>query len=1112
MNPRYLLFSLLTLFLFPVYVNAQISKPGTPPSFEMPMLKQSVPVEQMVAVDTQRLLQEDQIFDSIKDIPWRFGENIPVDLNPVNSGAWDVMPNDDRIWRLGISSPGAYTINLTFDQYRLPPGAELYVYNADRSMVLGAFTDYNNQQDGYFATTLVQGDRIFIEYYEPANVAFPGELNLELVTHAYRDPMAFAKAFGHAGSCNLNVACPEAEGWDNQINSTVMLVSGSNGFCSGAMINNTSNDGTPYLLSANHCYANPGTIIVWFNWQSTTCSNPPTSPPHDTMTGAIQRARNTASDFWLMEMNQPVPEEYNAYFAGWNRAVDAAIATTITGIHHPRGDIKKFSYATAGVQASNYLGNPGSGTSHWRIVWSGGTTTEPASSGSPIFDEQGRILGQLHGGYAACGNTLADWYGRFGVSWTGGGSNATRLSNWLDPLGLNVDAWDGYDPFGEVVENPENFDAQPLEINAVGLSWQQNELQQSVMIAVNTDNQFGNPAGPYSLGQAIAGGGTVLYIGNDESYVHQQLEYSTTYYYKAWSFSSSLRYSEGVTASAQTPDPVVFDFPAPSNLVGVLTPEKVVNLSWEAPVVEGDQPVLSGYAISRNNSQIAIITDPDILSFADSGLAVGTFMYYVTALYQNPEGESVPSNIVEVTIVPEVEQYTLVLNVTGGGTTNPSPGTHEYNDGTQVLLQAQADAHWSFSHWLENGTQVSQQPNFNVVMDQDRQITAVFILDQHTITLGSFPENTGTQSGAGTYSFGQNVVVSTTTPAGWIFQYWKEDGTVVSTNHQYSFNVAGDRLLNAHFTPVMYTVSLTANPSNGGTVSGEGNFAHGSEVTVVATPNQGWDFISWTQNSQVVSTQAEYTFEATGPMDLTANFGIQTFHINAQVQPQGSGTVTGTGTYNYGENANLTAIVYSGWQFMGWEKDGEVISTDNPWNFQVVEDLQLIARMETTERTLVVEIDGQGTTDPAPGTYTINIGEKVLLNATPFDEWIFFKWEINGEEMDTPSMEIEVSGDVTAVAFFLDATSDGLSEFDSGVKVYPVPASGTLYLDIKALNGQLEIALYSLSGQLIRSMEEWVSEKQPHSVSFNLAGINAGVYILKVTDGKQSIHQKVIVQ
>ncbi|MCD4731232.1 MAG: trypsin-like peptidase domain-containing protein, partial [Bacteroidales bacterium] len=423
----------------------QINIGGQPISFILDTaLKSELVFEIMPTVDVESLIAEDKINDQYKDIPWRFGFNIEVDYSMENTGVWDVLPKGDKLWRLGIKSEGAYTINLIFDNYYLPPEAKLFVYNADKSQIIGAFTDFNNQEDRYFATTLISGDAIIIEYYEPHDTEFSGELQLESVTHGYRDAYGYAKAFGSSGSCNNNVICPEAAGWENQISSVCMLVSGGNGFCTGALVNNTNEDGTPYILTADHCYSNPSSWVFWFNWESPTCTNPTSAPPYDALSGAVLRARNSASDFCLVEINSVPPTGYSVYYAGWNR--QDATDNSAVAIHHPSGDIKKISFENDPYSSDYYLGSSGIANSHWKITdWDDGTT-EPGSSGSPLFDPNQRIIGQLHGGYAACGNDLADWYGKFSMSWNYGGSSSNQLVNWLDPSGISGLTQDGYNP------------------------------------------------------------------------------------------------------------------------------------------------------------------------------------------------------------------------------------------------------------------------------------------------------------------------------------------------------------------------------------------------------------------------------------------------------------------------------------------------------------------------------------------------------------------------------------------------------------------------------------------------------------------------------------------
>jgi V8-like Glu-specific endopeptidase len=444
-------------------LSAQISQGGQPLSFKTDNknLTKEIPYETMPEINIAALKAEDTKNDYRGGQPWRFGENIEVDLNNKNSGVWDILSDGTKVWRLGIHSRGAVSINLTFKKYRLPQGAELFIYTADKKELIGAFTEYNNRKDGKFATTLLPGDKIILEYMEPAIADFSGDIQLSQVTHGYRGVYEFSKAFGESGYCNVNVACAEGAQRTDEIRSVAMLVTGGNGFCSGALINNTRFDGKPYFLSADHCYSDPASVVYWFNWQSETCENPSSAPSYNSISGAEDVARNSESDFWLVELSTAPDENFDPFYAGWNRTLASELNETVWGIHHPAGDIKKISWASGGVTESAYYAGTGSGETHWRVgSWDDGTTTEGGSSGSPLFDSNGRIIGQLHGGDAACGNTDPDWYGRLGASWSGAGTSSSRLSDWLDPNDSGIEAIDGFGPYDVIY----TYDAQISDI------------------------------------------------------------------------------------------------------------------------------------------------------------------------------------------------------------------------------------------------------------------------------------------------------------------------------------------------------------------------------------------------------------------------------------------------------------------------------------------------------------------------------------------------------------------------------------------------------------------------------------------------------------------------
>lgn len=424
-------------------VLAQVQQGGSPISFTKTHITDVVPVVQMPAVDVEALLAEDEI-DKANSEPFRFGTDMDVDLGLDNSGKWSDLKGGDRIWRVGIKSTDAYSLNLIFSEFFMPAGASMFVYTADKQMVIGAFTSNNNKEHGQFSTTVLKGDEIVIEYYEPAEVRGEGRLRVSKVIHGYR-PTFFknggnSRDFGDSGGCNNNVACPVSAGWENEINASLMYLLGNNTrICSGAMLNNVQQDGTPYFLSANHCYSSDwATWIFMFNYQSPDCAGTIDGLTNQTVSGSTLRARRSASDFMLFELSVSPPLAYNVYYAGWSN-IDVA-ATSAVGIHHPANDIKKISFEDDPVQSSGYFG---AGNDHWEVTdWDDGTT-EGGSSGSPLFDQDHRVVGQLHGGSAACGNNREDYYGKFSLSWDGGSSSSSRLRDWLDPQNTGTTVLDG---------------------------------------------------------------------------------------------------------------------------------------------------------------------------------------------------------------------------------------------------------------------------------------------------------------------------------------------------------------------------------------------------------------------------------------------------------------------------------------------------------------------------------------------------------------------------------------------------------------------------------------------------------------------------------------------
>ncbi|MCB0783387.1 MAG: trypsin-like peptidase domain-containing protein, partial [Flavobacteriales bacterium] len=440
--------SLLLLAGLPLPVLGQVSFGGTPIGTKADKigLPKSTAV-MMPEVDVETLLAEDAAREAtgIKG-PWRFGYNHSVHLGTDNAGTWDVLPNGDRLWRLSVECPGALSINFVFDLYVVPEGGMVFVYN-EAGEVLGGFTAESNPGHTELGVTQLAGERITIEYQEPADKAGQGHLHINQVTHGYRDVLGQLKGLGDSGSCNNNVACPVSAGWEDPIRSVAIITVQGNGICTGQLINNCSNDGTPYFLTANHCLGGGvGSWVFRFNWESPNCTPTTNGPTGQTVSGAQLLVNSGGSDVALLQLNSTPPSGYGVYYTGWDKS--GTTPSSAVAIHHPSGDVKKISFEDDPLQQGSF-----GGAQCWHVTaWDDGTT-EGGSSGSGLWDPNKRLVGQLYGGQASCSFNVNDYYGRFDVSYP-------LLQPYLGNCGNTLD---GYDPNF----NPVALDASIQSINNV---------------------------------------------------------------------------------------------------------------------------------------------------------------------------------------------------------------------------------------------------------------------------------------------------------------------------------------------------------------------------------------------------------------------------------------------------------------------------------------------------------------------------------------------------------------------------------------------------------------------------------------------------------------------
>ena len=452
---------LISVFSFIINTNAQISTKEEPISFsydqsQASIVYKSIDKRTLPVLDMEAINREDAE-DEKYDLPPRFGFSHKVDFTLVNSGTWQVLPDGSKLWHLLIVCPNALSINLLYDKFWIPEDGKLFIFTPDKKQFIGAFTSMNNKGDKHdlqgFATELLYGDEIILEYYQPKECTEDAIISISNVIHGYRYISFESKSLNGSGSCQVNINCSEGDNWQMEKRAVAMILVNGNRICTGSLVTTTTDSHDPLLLTADHCVNAYGDAITspslnnwsfYWNYEAPGCSNISYEPTHTTTTGATIKANNSSSDFALLQLTEDPKNVITPFYLGWDRSGNSGSGGV--GIHHPSGDVKKISTYTMSPVSCDYEGNTlNPSGSYWRVNWvstsHGYGTTEGGSSGSALINSSHKIIGQLWGGLSSCSNQSAsDWYGKFSVSWTGNGSSTPqkRLSNWLNPSNSSI--------------------------------------------------------------------------------------------------------------------------------------------------------------------------------------------------------------------------------------------------------------------------------------------------------------------------------------------------------------------------------------------------------------------------------------------------------------------------------------------------------------------------------------------------------------------------------------------------------------------------------------------------------------------------------------------------
>lgn len=429
----------------------------------------------------------------------QFAHNIETHVSMAEHGSWFMDASGSYVWRCTIASRGALNLGFRLDGYQLPSGASLYLYGPD-GRVYGAFTEINNNDRRTLQIAPIEGSAITLEYELPSGQKPSREMQQPFyvgrISYGFRnvlglrriDRQAYGFAYGepyydfsHSWlsrlACAPNIlAYPECT---NQGRSVVLMVVDGSSVATGALINNTRQDGTAYLLTSAHCvnqnYKNETDLatihrtaaeaVFFFGFDSPLPNLNIRPSEEKSLSGAEVVAYAPEADMALLRITglptdvdgqKRIPASYNPYFAGWSR--EASPSAPYFGIHHPRATTKRYSEVegislsiedyTVRVGYDEVTGEDRYKTwigKHWYIPrWLVGTTSG-GSSGSPLFDGAGRIIGALTGGASSCSNPRNDYYWAVHRTWTGA-SPQVSLRPHLDPDNTGAMVLEGYDP------------------------------------------------------------------------------------------------------------------------------------------------------------------------------------------------------------------------------------------------------------------------------------------------------------------------------------------------------------------------------------------------------------------------------------------------------------------------------------------------------------------------------------------------------------------------------------------------------------------------------------------------------------------------------------------
>ena len=321
-------------------------------------------------------------------------------------------------------------------------------------------------------------------------------------------------------------------------------------------------------------------------------------------------------------------------------------------------------------------------------------------------------------------------------------------------------------------------------------------------------------------------------------------------------------------------------------------------------------------------------------------------------------------------------QVTVAADPVAGGSVS---GGGAYLYGSNCTVFALPTAGYTFTNWTKNGTVVSTDATYTFTVTENVNLIAHFTLNHYNITVSADPGAGGSATGGGSFTYGQTCTLIASANTGYAFVNWTKNGAVVSSNATYNFSVYDDGDYVAHFAVSRHTITVSAEPAEGGHVYGGGTYDYGHIVTLRAYANEGYEFVNWTKNGVVISSNANYAVRVVEDAEYVANFLIHTYGIKAHTAPYNTGNIDGVGYYDYGETCTLTVTPHDEYEFVNWTLNGQVVSEEESFSFVVTEERTYVANLQHVE-SVVEQGDIMVTLYPNPAKRRLTIEASEPVN------------------------------------------------------------------------------------------------------------------------------------